>query len=492
MRIRLQGSGHAAGLLSELNRCRQSRLYCDVLLQVGNRSFAAHRAVLACAGSYFRSLFARAAQTSALSLEFVSPANFERVLTFIYTGEILTDLIDVGVLYELAERLGVGDLVKACHATFPDMQSSVATNCSTNGLETGRTAVAASGVSACSSAASCSSLSSSAGPSAAPTPATAPSPLLHARTPRVGRTAPPAVSPLSLELKAEDVHSHLGYGQMETVEATELPGDRGTTGDSHHDRPGVDAQPGPGATALRLKTEQADGSPADTGGDPGGGYENGEAGGGVSGSVQNASPFPDPSAQPGAGEESGITVSSGGDPLGSLQSAGADAVGSSGDGGELVLGQPDTGENGQEMDTGMLAHRETEAEVEAVVTAEEEEEEEQWRQLADEIIELSDDENYLDEEEEEEDDDDDEDDLVFVENGGNSGGQVIKRALKRPTVFWKMQKTSQCIEMSLIIVYKYSHHIKSEKTSNLMASNNGCNFNVHQPLIILTHLLKEI
>ncbi|KAG7278474.1 hypothetical protein CRUP_038769 [Coryphaenoides rupestris] len=333
MRIRLQGNGHAADLLSELNRCRQSRLYCDVLLQVGNRSFAAHRAVLACAGSYFRSLFARAAQTSALSLEFVSPANFERVLTFIYTGEILTDLIDVGVLYELAERLGVGDLVKACHATFPDMQSSAATNCSTNGLETGRAAVAASGVSACSSAASCSSLSSSAGPSATPTPAAAPSPLLHTRTPRVGRTAPPAVSPLSLELKAEDVHSHLGYGQMETVEAMELPGDRGTTGDSHHDRLSVNTPPGPGATAMRLKTEQADGSPPDMGGV----YENGEAGGGVSGSVQNASPFPDPSAQPGAGGESGITVSSGGDPLVSLQSAGADAVGASGDGGELVL-----------------------------------------------------------------------------------------------------------------------------------------------------------
>ncbi|KAG7278473.1 hypothetical protein CRUP_038768 [Coryphaenoides rupestris] len=82
------------------------------------------------------------------------------------------------------------------------------------------------------------------------------------------------------------------------------------------------------------------------------------------------------------------------------------------------------------MDTGMLAHGETEAEVEAVVTTaeEEEEEEEQWRQLADEIIELSDDENYLDEEEEEE-EDDDEDDLVFVENGVNSGGQVSGSAV---------------------------------------------------------------
>ncbi|XP_056897726.1 zinc finger and BTB domain-containing protein 39 isoform X3 [Takifugu flavidus] len=126
MRIQLRGSGHAANLLAELNRCRQARQFCDVFLRVGNRTFAAHRAVLACAGTYFLSLFARtgAPPTAALSLEFISPANFEKVLTFIYTGEILTDLIDVGVLYEMAERLGVAELVRACHATFPDLRSS--------------------------------------------------------------------------------------------------------------------------------------------------------------------------------------------------------------------------------------------------------------------------------------------------------------------------------------------------------------------------------
>ncbi|CAL8366890.1 unnamed protein product [Lota lota] len=359
MRIRLQGCGHAAGLLSELNRCRQSRLYCDVLLQVGGRSFAAHRAVLACAGSYFRGLFARAAQTSALSLEFVSPANFERVLTFIYTGEILTDLIDVGVLYELAERLGVSDLVKACHATFPDMQTSPSSN-----LEASVPAVAASGASACSSAASCSSLSSSAGPSAAPTP----SPLLHPRTPRVGRTAPLSAAPPSLELKAEDVHSHLGYGQLGTqAEATELPGDPpGTTSESPGGHPG-DAPSAPSAPGalLRLKTEEADGSPPHTG-HPGGGFENGEALVSESAAVslqQDAGPYPGSSGQPGPGESL---------PAGALAARGP------GDG-----GQAEAGENGLE--------------------------------LADDIIELSDDETYMDEEEE--DDDDDEDDLVFVENG---------------------------------------------------------------------------
>uniref|UniRef100_H3CB56 Zinc finger and BTB domain containing 39 n=1 Tax=Tetraodon nigroviridis TaxID=99883 RepID=H3CB56_TETNG len=205
MRIRLRGPGHAANLLAELNRCRQARQFCDVFLQVGNRTFAAHRAVLACAGTYFLSLFARAGAppTSALSLEFVSPANFEKVLTFIYTGEILTDLIDVGVLYETAERLGVAELVRACHATFPDLRSSANGKASGGvGLSSDPGVLPAGASACCSSATSCSSLSSS----AAPTPAAAPSPLFPAE-----REAPGG----ALSVKAEDVRSHAGYGGMD-------------------------------------------------------------------------------------------------------------------------------------------------------------------------------------------------------------------------------------------------------------------------------------
>ncbi|XP_051914326.1 zinc finger and BTB domain-containing protein 39-like [Hippocampus zosterae] len=128
MRIRLRGPGHAGSLLAELDRCRRSGRYCDVFLRVGRRTFAAHRAVLACAGTYFRNLFGQAASVpaDAVSLEFVSPANFEKVLSFVYTGEILADLIDVGVLCELAERLGVSELARACHDTFPDLPGSPA------------------------------------------------------------------------------------------------------------------------------------------------------------------------------------------------------------------------------------------------------------------------------------------------------------------------------------------------------------------------------
>ncbi|XP_061550462.1 zinc finger and BTB domain-containing protein 39 [Phycodurus eques] len=205
MRIRLQGPGHAGSLLAELDRCRRFGRYCDVFVQVGKRTFAAHRAVLACAGAYFRNLFSRAQSTptDVFSLEFISPASFEKVLNFMYTGEILTDLIDVGVLYELAERLGVSELVRACHATFPDLRGSVSANAVAGGLGD-----PPAGSAVCSFAASHFSPSLS----AAPTPAGAPSPRVQAGAVTADRRSPAGNA--SMDLKIEDFQSRLGYGQM--------------------------------------------------------------------------------------------------------------------------------------------------------------------------------------------------------------------------------------------------------------------------------------
>lgn len=360
MRIQLRGSGHAANLPAELNRCRQARQFCDVFLRVGNRTFAAHRAVLACAGTYFLSLLDRtgAPPTATLSLEFISPANFEKVLTFIYTGEILTDLIDVGVLYEMAERLGVAELVRACHATFPDLRSSA------NGKVSGSVdlksdpsvlpASVSTGASAsCSSATSCSSLSLS----AAPTPTAAPSPLFQTRT---------ALTECSrvLPVKTEGVQSHAGYGQL------------------HHQPPGghslptsSQSQPGlsaggllPGEPALQLKSEK----------------EPDEAQGGCETLISDGAPC----------ESSSVPDSS------ALQEAC----------GSTASEEPTENMEEVQRDGGMFE--------EMVGT-----EEEQWRQLAVDIIELSDEETFMEE------GDEDEDDLVCLENGegGASGSQVVSQ-----------------------------------------------------------------
>lgn len=346
MRILLQGPGYACSLLSELNRCRLSRRYCDVLLQVGNRTFAAHRAVLSCAGAYFCNLFARTPDspsspnaTALFSLQFMSPANFEKVLTFVYTGEILIDLIDVGVLYELAERLGVGELVRACHATFPDLQ----TNCKNSPAHVNSSGtIAATELSACSSAASSSSLSSSAA-----TPASG-SPVSQSRPTRSGSVS----GNLTFSLKSENSGS---FGQPER----QLP------------EPDALLNHDPGAlsleSTLQLKTEQE---------------------------------FSEEEEK--RGEQIEEECPSSLDALGGLQVVnvqGAVVDTSLRDGG-VFSGGDDGGalEQNEGMDVA--------------------EEEEQWRQLAGDIIELSDDENFLEEKEEEEDDD-----LVCLDNAADPGVQ---------------------------------------------------------------------
>lgn len=126
MRIKLQSTHHPNNLLKELNKCRLSETMCDVTIVVGSRSFPAHKAVLACAAGYFQNLFLNTGLDAARTyvVDFITPANFEKILSFVYTSELFTDLINVGVIYEVAERLGMEDLLRACHATFPDLENT--------------------------------------------------------------------------------------------------------------------------------------------------------------------------------------------------------------------------------------------------------------------------------------------------------------------------------------------------------------------------------
>lgn len=129
MRIKLHSTDHPNNLLKELNKCRLSETMCDVTIVVGSCSFPAHKAVLACAASYFQDLFRNAELDvgRTFMVDFITPANFEKILSFVYTSELFTDLINVGVIYEVAEKLGMDDLLKACHSTFPDLENSAIT-----------------------------------------------------------------------------------------------------------------------------------------------------------------------------------------------------------------------------------------------------------------------------------------------------------------------------------------------------------------------------
>lgn len=57
-------------------------------------------------------------------VDFITPVNFEKSLGFVHTSELLTDMINTGVICEVTEYLGMEGLFWACHSTFPDLEST--------------------------------------------------------------------------------------------------------------------------------------------------------------------------------------------------------------------------------------------------------------------------------------------------------------------------------------------------------------------------------
>uniref|UniRef100_A0A1A8G5D6 NACC family member 2, BEN and BTB (POZ) domain containing n=1 Tax=Nothobranchius korthausae TaxID=1143690 RepID=A0A1A8G5D6_9TELE len=77
-----------ATVLGSLNEQRLQGQYCDVSILVKGQAFKAHRAVLAASSLYFRDLFSSSTKTQFELPSSVTPACFEQILGFCYTGKL--------------------------------------------------------------------------------------------------------------------------------------------------------------------------------------------------------------------------------------------------------------------------------------------------------------------------------------------------------------------------------------------------------------------
>eukprot|EP00066_Takifugu_rubripes_P002976 XP_003965240.1 PREDICTED: nucleus accumbens-associated protein 2 [Takifugu rubripes] len=77
-----------ATVLGSLNEQRLLGHYCDVSILVKGQAFKAHRAVLAASSLYFRDLFSSSTKAEFELPSSVTPACFEQILTFCYTGKL--------------------------------------------------------------------------------------------------------------------------------------------------------------------------------------------------------------------------------------------------------------------------------------------------------------------------------------------------------------------------------------------------------------------
>nr|CAH0100223.1 unnamed protein product [Daphnia galeata] len=111
-------------LLKSLYVMKHNQMLTDVRLDVVNESFHAHKIVLAAASPYFKAMFTsglREKDASIVKLQGVCPTVMNKLLSFIYTGEIVINQLVVCQLLPTANMLQVSPVIQAC-CTFLENQ----------------------------------------------------------------------------------------------------------------------------------------------------------------------------------------------------------------------------------------------------------------------------------------------------------------------------------------------------------------------------------
>jgi len=123
-------------LVKCLIRQRRSGEFCDIVLRVNNRRYYAHRAVLAAASPYFRTMFTASMkeQDSAevdLSQSVLVDADdsFKRVLDFMYCGDIEINVDNVEDVLRIADFLLFDDVKDYCRQFFLAHGNLTLSNC---------------------------------------------------------------------------------------------------------------------------------------------------------------------------------------------------------------------------------------------------------------------------------------------------------------------------------------------------------------------------
>ena len=110
-------------LLDSLNTMRINGEHCDVVLQVGDDKFGAHRVVLAANSTYFRAMFSSTssfneAKKREVCLENVNKVALREILTYFYTGKIELNHLKFEDVFVLANMWDVSFIVNVCSEDF--------------------------------------------------------------------------------------------------------------------------------------------------------------------------------------------------------------------------------------------------------------------------------------------------------------------------------------------------------------------------------------
>lgn len=112
---------HPLKILQNMRTLQQSALFTDIVIEVDEQRFPAHRALLSASSSYFKAMFAGGLVErgkEVVRLHSITPETFASLLDFIYTGKIQLNSDNVQKLLAAADMFQLTDVLTVCTAFF--------------------------------------------------------------------------------------------------------------------------------------------------------------------------------------------------------------------------------------------------------------------------------------------------------------------------------------------------------------------------------------
>uniref|UniRef100_A0A8B9ZDN9 Myoneurin n=1 Tax=Anas platyrhynchos TaxID=8839 RepID=A0A8B9ZDN9_ANAPL len=117
----MQYAHHCEHLLERLNKQREAGFLCDCTVVIGEFQFKAHRNVLASFSEYFGAFYRDASDNNVvLDQTQVKADGFQKLLEFIYTGNLNLDSWNVKEIHQAADYLKVEEVVTKCKIKMED------------------------------------------------------------------------------------------------------------------------------------------------------------------------------------------------------------------------------------------------------------------------------------------------------------------------------------------------------------------------------------
>ncbi|KFZ45439.1 Myoneurin, partial [Antrostomus carolinensis] len=117
----MQYSHHCEHLLERLNKQREAGFLCDCTVVIGECQFKAHRNVLASFSEYFGAFYRDTSDNNVvLDQTQVKADGFQKLLEFIYTGNLNLDSWNVKEIHQAADYLKVEEVVTKCKIKMED------------------------------------------------------------------------------------------------------------------------------------------------------------------------------------------------------------------------------------------------------------------------------------------------------------------------------------------------------------------------------------